>query len=325
MTAAERILLNRLRRRARHMSPDLVRREMAAYEMIREVLSEAELVRAIESGQLDRLIFEILDDGTLDPAFARLRLAVDRSVLDSARLEATKHLPSFLQPIAFNILSPHVVQAVRILDTRVIDGLKDEVRETVRQRATAGIRAGEGPRTTARGMRAVIGMAPNQEEAVSNFRRMLTEGDREALTRALRDRRFDSTLRRTLGRGGAGLTRDQIERMVAAYRRRMIAFNAETHARTVALDAQKLGQRLAWVDAIERGIVSRDQLTREWVAVGGPKGDGRNRPEHLAMHGESVGFDEPFSNGELVPGDSTYNCRCVSRVKIARAAARNAA
>jgi hypothetical protein len=31
-----------------------------------------------------------------------------------------------------------------------------------------------------------------------------------------------------------------------------------------------------------------------------------------------VPFDDTYSNGEMVPGESTYNCRCVSIVFVAR-------
>jgi SPP1 gp7 family putative phage head morphogenesis protein len=36
--------------------------------------------------------------------------------------------------------------------------------------------------------------------------------------------------------------------------------------------------------------------------------DARTRPEHAAMHGETVTVDETFSNGEDAPGEP--NCRC---------------
>ena len=316
MTPIERAFVNRLRRRAETLTPELVRQELRAYEMIREVLSEQELAAAIRSGQVERLIAELLDDNALDPSLVRLRVRVMQTVIESAEAEAVKGLPSIIKPVAFNRLSTFVVDAARVLSTRVVDGLKAEVRETVMQAATDGFRAGVGPRTVARRVRSVIGLAPNQEAAVANFRRMISAGDAEALTRALRDRRFDGTLRKAFA--GRGLTAEQVEQMASAYRRRMIAFNAETHARTLALDAQKLAQHLAWRDAIERGVVSRNDLVREWIAVGGPQGDGRNRPEHLDMHGERAGFEEPFSNGELIPGDSTYNCRCVARTILQR-------
>jgi hypothetical protein len=96
----------------------------------------------------------------------------------------------------------------------------------------------------------------------------------------------------------------------------MVAFNAETHSRTIALDSHKMGQRLSWVDAVERGIADRAKLRRRWVTVG----DSRVRPEHVKMNGETVGFDEPFSNGQVTPGESEWNCRCIVRVFLVQEA-----
>lgn len=317
MTDAERRLQDLIRRRAGRIQTELTREELAAYRLIRDSLSERELASAIRDGRVAALLDELLSDRQPLPPFARLRNAIQQSVFDATRLEA-KGLPLALGAGQFNMLNPLVIQAVRDLDTRVIDGLRSDVKGTVVQHIEAGIEAGKGPRTVARGVRDVVGLAPNQEAAIRNFERMLREGDIEALTRKLRDHRFDRTLRKALGKDGVGLSEAQIEKMVAAYRKRMVAFNAETHARTVALDAQRLAHRLSWEESIAKGLVNRGDLRRTWIAVGGPTGDGRNRPEHLELHGTTVTWDEHYPNGELVPGDSTFNCRCVERITLAR-------
>lgn len=312
MTPSERILYARVQQRAATMQPEAARRLLAAYDLIRDALTEAELSRAVAEGTIDRLLDEVLSEARREPVFARLRMWLDRAVLDGATVWA-RDLPGSLA--VFDMLNPRVLEAVRRLDTRVIEGLKTEVRETIRQAAEAGLAAGQHPRTVARGIRSTLGLAPNQEAAVRNFERMLKAGDAEALTRTLRDRRFDSTLRKALF--GEGLSATQVENMTDAYRRRMVAFNAETHARTIALDAQRLAQRASWESAAERGIVNRDRLTRTWVGVM----DERERPEHRKMEGETVAFDALYSNGEKIPGESTYNCRCVERITLTREAA----
>jgi hypothetical protein len=119
-----------------------------------------------------------------------------------------------------------------------------------------------------------------------------------------------------LGRSGTGLTEAQIDTMTTAYERRMVAFNAETHARTAALDAQKLGQRLTWEQAAARGDVDGGRLMKRWRGVM----DDRERPSHVAMEGEEVHFRSPYSNGQQQPGDDEYNCRCISVYFLARAA-----
>ena len=311
MSPAEKVLATRIKARAAVLRPDLSRQLLAAYELIRDSLTEAELARAISSGQFDALLDEILLNDGRDGPFRMLKLRVDRAVIDAGRMSANDLPPQLQGP--FDAISEHVIRAAKDLDTRVIRGLASNVRETVRQHVLRGMEEGLNPRTIARGARQILDLAPSQEQAVANFRRMLEEGDSEALTRALRDKRFDSTLRKAFASGEA-LPAEKVDRMVAAYHKGMVAHNAETISRTVSLDAQRSGQRLAWQDAIDRGIVEPTNLKRKWVTVG----DERVRPEHRAMNGETISFEGVYSNGEKVPGETAFNCRCIERVFIDR-------
>jgi hypothetical protein len=140
------------------------------------------------------------------------------------------------------------------------------------------------------------------------------DGRSEALTRALRDRRFDRTLARALGADGEGLSADAIDRQVGAYRRRMLAFNAETNARTASIDAMKLGQRLSWEDAADKGIVKLELLEKTWRGVK----DDRERPSISRWRADRA-FDQPFSNGQTIPGEDEFNCRpCITIVRERR-------
>lgn len=340
MSPAETAYRFRLEREAQRMSPELARRYLEAYRLIRESLTEAELVRGIRAGSVDRLISELVGDSRLDPSLVRLRAALDRAVLDAATREAGV-MPSWLRVGAFDLLNPNVIQAARHFDSLALAGLRDEVRETIRDAVVRGLEAGRNPRTIAREVRGLVGLSPQQARAVETFRLELVTGDRSALTRALGKgvitRPDGSRIMRPAHAGGQGLTARQlatldrllgseaippekIEKMVEAYRKRLEAWNTESRTRTAALQAHKEGQRLSWLDAIERGVVDVSRVRRTWLAVGGPGGDGRNRPHHLVMHGETVGFFERFSNGQLVPGEGDYNCRCGDRVFVARQA-----
>lgn len=308
----KKAFIAKLNRRARRLSPDLAERQFRAWRIIRDSLNERELIEAINAGFIDTLLDRVLGDDVLDPAFAGLRQRLDRGVMDMSQTIAMNDLPGRMRGDV-DVLNPEAVQAARALDTEVVSRLKGEVRDTFRQHVAAGIREGKAPQTIARGAKDMLGLAPNQEEAVRNFRSMIEAGDAEALTRKLRDRRFDPTLKKVFA-GEKSLSKSQANRMVDAYRRRMISFNANTHARTAAVDAHKAGQRIAWEDAIRRDVVDRSRLKREWVNVG----DSKVRPEHREVNGEVVGFDEPFSTGELIPGESTFNCRCHARTFVSR-------
>lgn len=314
MTDLERLAA--VLRKASTLEPDVSRAILQAWDELRRSLSLAELEQLIRSASPERLLSEVLSPQELDRLFADLRIELQRALEEAARHHA-RVIPGVAPRTVFGVLNPHVLAAVQALDDRVVSELKRELRASFRGALLEGLEAGHGPRVIARRARDSIGLAPNQRAAVRNFRQLLIKGDRNALRRKLRDRRFDRTLDRALGARGTGLGRAQIDRMAEAYERRMIAHNAELNARTASVDAMKMGQRLSWEEAILRGTVPRERLMRRWAAVGGPLGDGRNRPEHLAMHGERRQFDEPYSNGQTVPGEDEFNCRCIEVFYIA--------
>lgn len=307
MTKAERALYERFRRRAARMTPGLARRQMAALNIVRSSFNERELVRAIDAGLVDRLVSSVMSDKALDPALSSFRSQIDQAVMDGGRVWM-KDLPGKFSSTSFDVLNPRVIESARGLSHRLVTELKGEMRETFTQHLVRGLEEGKNPRTIARGLRSTLGLAPNQEQAVYNFETMLRNGDREALTRSLRDHRFDRTLGKALGRGGTGLSEKQIQNMSSAYRRRMVAFNAETHARTAALESNKLGQHLSWQDGIDKGAIDPERSIKTWSSVG----DSRVREEHVAMDGETVRYDEAFSDGSMVPGEADWNCRCIA-------------
>jgi hypothetical protein len=318
MTPAERAFWDRAQRRAAALSPELRTAILRAFEIIRESVPEAELAKIIAAGDLEALFRVALNEAVMDIAFRQVRERIRRGVEANVGYFA-RDLPKGGKVngqivIGFDVLNPKTIEGIRTLDTKVVQTLAEDTREVVRALVENGLRDGKNPRAIARELRQVVGLAPSQAAAVDNFRRMLEEGDREALTRALRDRRFDRTLERAFGADGKGLSTEAINRQVEAYRRRMIAYNAETNARTASIDAMKLGQRLAWDDAAEKGLVDRQLLVKTWRGVK----DSRERPSHFAMEGQTVPFDQPFSNGQQIPGESEFNCRCIPIVREKR-------
>ncbi|MBK8006766.1 MAG: hypothetical protein IPK12_23540 [Gemmatimonadetes bacterium] len=305
MSPAERLFRQRLERRAAALAPDLQKAILDGWTRIRFLLSPGQLEAFIQSPSAELLLAEVLTPETIARAFAPAS-EVLRDGVEAAAQAIQRELPAAARAQTFNVLNPNVVEGIRALDSRVVTTLAEDTRETVRAFVENGLRDGVNPRTIAREIRSVVGLAPNQLQAVDNFRAMLEAGDPKAFTRELRDRRFDSTIRKAFD--GEGLSPEQVDRMTEQYRKRFIAWNAETNARTAALDAQKLGHDLSWKDAIDRGDVDGERLFKRWSTTL----DGRERPEHHALHGEVVRHDEYFSNGEMVPGESTFNCRCIA-------------
>lgn len=316
MTPAEMALWNRVNRRSANLTPDVARAILRAFQTLRDGLSDSELTRLVSSGQVERIFDSMLSQARFDAAMQPVRDRMRKGIVEGVKYFQRDIVKPKSVTIAFDSLNPDAITGIRQIETRVITTMEDGVRESVRAFVENGLRDGRAASSVAKEIRSVVGLAPNQERAVASFRTLLEGGNREALQRALRDKRFDTTLDRVLGKNGEGLSADQVEKMVDAYRRRSIAMNANTIARTASGDAVKLGQHYSIQSAVERGIYDGDRLQKTWVGVM----DSRERPEHVAMEGETVPWDGQFSNGETIPGQSTYSCRCVPRYTQSRTA-----
>lgn len=311
MTAQERALWQRIQRRAALLSPDFAAAVLVSFAALRETLSQADVEAAIRSGAADRLFQQVLSAAVLYAAFMPVRERLRRGIGDAVRF-VSRDLPKPPAPatltVSFDSLNPRVIDAIRTLETRVIGALEQSVRETVKTAVERGLQAGLNPRAVAVELRSVIGLGPTQLQEVENFRdALLGLNGRSVTDYTLRDKRLTKTS-----------TPKQVDRAVAAYTKRRIAQNAETVARTASLNAQKLGQRLAWEAAVEQGAVDPRRLMKQWLGVM----DLRERDAHIAMERKIVPFDEqwPVDGGVMIPGENTYNCRCVARYFVQSAA-----
>ncbi len=278
----------------------MARAIVRAFEILRDEVSESEFAHLVSTGNLAE-IQRRFDNLVVDKAMAPVRRAIYNQVVDGVIYHARDIPKAQSAGIQFNVLNPRMIEAIRGLDTKVVQAMAVDLRATMRQVVQRGIEAGTNPRAVARDLRASIGLGPTQEQQVQNFRQALIDRDvAKVRTYLKRDKRFDSRIAR------GDYTAADIEKWTDIYRKRRIALNAETIARTATLDAQKLAQRMSWESAIERGIVDRASLMKRWTGVL----DSRERPEHRAQEGETVGFDEPFGTGEQIPGQASYNCRC---------------
>lgn len=87
--------------------------------------------------------------------------------------------------------------------------------------------------------------------------------------------------------------------------------SAVRSAQTAMTGAQNGGRMASYKAAEDMGI----KVRKRWVATK----DGRTRKSHQRMDGETVDWNEKFSNGLRYPGDprgkpeEVYNCRCTMR------------
>lgn len=294
-----------------------------------EKLGERLDVKRIETLLRQGLVSEalaVVDAGLLANGLAPIAAAATDAAILAGKAAATAAnlIPALKEvQISFGVVNPHTVTNLRSYEMDKIVELTKEARASVQAAVSAGVAAGRGPADIARDVRASIGLTETQTAAVSNFRRMLEEKDKAALTRALRDKRFDATVARSI-EGKAKLKPAQIDKMVERYRERMLKSRATTISRTEAIRALNTGNYLLWKQNVEEGKVRADQITRTWVVTV----DGRERTAHRlapSMNKNGVGLDEPFKtlDGPLMyPGDpnaparAVVKCRCSVNYRI---------
>jgi len=320
VTPRERAL-RALARQVGALAPALASAVLRAAERLTDAVSIAAIETALRRGGVEAVLAEIVTDAQIDAAFAPVRGEIINAVRASAERTTASVLPSVIRrtvpELAFDVLDPRVLTALRELTTPALDVLRRDTRETVRLVARAGIEAGENPRAVARRIRETIGLAPNQVTDIGNFRAALGEigTSKKALGYQLRDKRYDATLKRLRATGGT-LSPQQIDEMTAAYQRRQLASRAETTARTIANSANKSGQDLAIRQAASNGLVEPSRMVKTWWATQ----DNRTRDAHRDMNAISVPFDEPWQvpgEGEqMYPGAGQYNCRCAQTFRL---------
>ena len=311
MTAAERALVALVNSRIARLSPDMQRAYLRAIAILRDSLSVEEIARRIQDGRI------VFDAETLDRALVPYRDQIRRTTADGFTL-SLRDLPLATRPtLLFDYLNPRVVTAIRSLESKALDTLKTSVQQTVKETVESGLTKGKPPKAIARGLREVIGLAPNQAKYITNLEDELRALDPKALDRVLLGKRNKATIEKALS-AGKPLTDAQVQTITSAYEKKWTAHNAFTNTRQATLDSYRTANRESYASAIERGLIPADRAKRRWVHWDGYVPLTRARPDHLALHGTTVQWDQPYPNGQTMAGFGDFNCRCVDLYFLAR-------
>jgi hypothetical protein len=242
--------------------------------------------------------------------------------------------PTGLVIFRFDARNPKVETDLREKSSALITQLMDEARENVRALLEKGIIAGANPRTTAldiigrvdpitkKRIGGVIGLTENQANWVDNINRYLKTNDPRYFKFELRDKRFDSIVKKAM-ESGTPLSADNVSRLTTAYKNKALKYRGETIARTETIQALNRGEWLAAEQVAENGTVPSSAVTKEWDDTG----DKKVRHTHRIMAinygpGKSIPIDAPFESPSgqklMFPGDSSLdadaaeiaNCRC---------------
>ncbi|HET9893243.1 MAG TPA: hypothetical protein VFQ42_22385 [Mycobacterium sp.] len=227
--------------------------------------------------------------------------------------------------VHFDPIAPGVLNWAEQNRLDLIRDITAEQRIMIRYALSVAQETGENPLVTARTIQESIGLSETQLQWVANFERSLRAGQYAAAAdRQLVDGRTARTLRAAAARDGT-LSSEQIDAAVSRYRDAMVAYRAETIARTEAARIVGAGTTDAYEQAIASGDLQADQLICTWVH-GRPRGKRQDREFHVSMNGQTRGWGEPFLSGKgrelLYPGDpdapvdETANCGCARTVRV---------
>lgn len=237
--------------------------------------------------------------------------------------------------IRFNGRSPRAEAWAREKSSQLIQEVVEDQVLMIRETISEALEAGRNPRATAlditgrmqggRRQGGLIGLHSRQAAAVKNLRAELRDPAKISgyFNRDRRDRRFDNSVRRAMQEGRA-LSTNQIDKIAGRYADRLLALRGEMVARSETQAALSNGRLESVYQLVENGTVSNDAVTLRWDATG----DGRTRPDHLAMDGQVIKLGQPFifpdGSRALCPGDSSLGapakqivaCRCYMEIVI---------
>lgn len=295
-----------------------------AVDALRLRITDDQLVDIIARGDVEALLQQL----DFEPVRFALRDAMTRAAeqtpdgFTALNGQVMGRWPLAIQ-VRFDTLAPYAVAALRDFESRAVDVLQRDIRAGFLAAIERGVSTGVNPIHTARRVRELIGLPDNLVRASQSYRDALLSGNvsdlRNAIDRQLRDARFDRSVLRAIA-DKAPVDPERVERMVAAYNRRALQFNAETLARTGTMDALNQGNRLAWRQAIDTGKVLVYELRRFWIVAR----DERTCPRCLTipqLNPEGRGMDEPFVtpyDGLVMYPTLHFRCRCVVYTRFDR-------
>ena len=317
---------DRLRKLIDRLEPKLRKRFLSSVEQFKSARTLPQISRLLEAGQIEEaLTFS-------DQIAGYFAGGVNEVFVAAGSNTATWLREGVGLTVDFDQVNQAAVNAMQSNRITLIREFTNDMRGSTRTALLDGVERGLNPIEQARNFRDAIGLTEKQQSAVQNYRRLLTEDPREALTRQLRDKRFDRTVRRAMGtkrdpvtglrtpltgaEGGEPLTKAQIDKMVSRYQERFVKYRSETIARTESLRVVHEGNDQMMQQAFDSGVLDPNDVEQRWSHSG--LADGRDF--HASMHGQKRPYGKPFLSGlgNLLryPGDSsapaseTVACGC---------------
>ena len=206
----------------------------------------------------------------------------------------------------FDALSADTQREMREAQDELIQQLEDDARDTIETIIADGALNGTSVEDIADEIREMIGLTDTQAQAVLNYQRMLQDLDPKALERALRNSEYDSALQDAID-SGVDLADAAVDRMVSDYVDNYLDYRAATIAITESTRAANAGLHDAYSQAIERGALTDDAVTRFWQLGDSPCPVCESIPDN---NPDGVGVDEDFDSDDGPVSDAPVHTRC---------------
>lgn len=318
-TSEDDALWEKLIALADQLSPQVQQGFTQSIESMKSSSDSAKFLAALKDGDSAEAFLSLLSlEGTGLEAIHTLQTGGDLGELGSAfenmayeMMSGVADSNAFNVDVAFNPGSPQVSQFINDYVLGQVKQITEQQRALLTSKIVAGLNAGKNPIDIAREIKPYIGLTDNQADAVDNFRGLLESNDPASLTRELRDKRYDPTIRSALS-SDTPLESDVIDTMVGRYADLSLKHRAQTIARTETLNALHQSQNFLWQQAADSGAVMGSDLYRYWHVAH----DERTCP--ICKPIPSMNPDGVSINGQFqtpvgaVDGPTMHpNCRCV--------------
>jgi hypothetical protein len=319
------------------LAPDIRSAFLAGIQDIVDNVLLRQLVEAIQLGDVEGAFRALgYSPAAMRPITAAIERAYERGgVLTGETFPKWLNTTNGRAIFRFDLRNSRSEAWLREYSSALITRIEDETRVNVRSMLAVGMQAGRNPRSVAldivgrvdpstnKRVGGIVGLTVNQERWVTNTRIKLETLDATYFDRELRDKRFDSIVKKAID-AGKPLPQDTVDKLTARYKMNALRYRGEAIGRTEAIRALNRSEYEAVLQASELGAINKSATKRIWDSAG----DGRVRWSHRKMDGQAVGIDEPFVSPSgarmMFPGDTslgaggdeTIMCRCRARLKV---------
>lgn len=261
---------------------DIKRAILAAVGHIKDETSRAEVVRALESGDvqaaIDAVKFEVGEDLLADVVPATLRTLFEE-VAGEARDSLSERLGA---SVRFDIVNPSAVEFVREEGADLIREFGEASQEGIRTIVEEMISSEVSPsRAADLIVDSGIGLTENQADRVLRYREGLVEED--------------------------AWNAKEVDALTEAFSQRLLEERADVIAHTEEMRATREGNQELWGQAREQGLLG-DDAVQEWQAETDPC------DECAELDGEQVGLGQEFPKGGGKGPPLHPRCKCGLRL-----------